>query len=432
MDRYAIQELYAWKNRAGRKPLIMQGARQVGKTWLMRKFAEEAFEKSIYINFENETLLAHTFEKDFDIRRILLEIQLVTGIQPDSNTLLIFDEIQEAKRGVTSLKYFHENAPEIPIIAAGSLLGIASHQGDSFPVGKVEFMSLYPLSFFEFLEAIGKGQFVEVIRRGDWDLLSPFESNLQMMLRQYYIVGGMPEVVKSFVKESNMQEVRRIQRNILDAYERDFSKHAPAAEVPRLRMVWHSISGQLSKENKKFIYGLLKEGARAKNFELAIEWLKDAGLVYQVKRTKKGQLPLSAYEDFSAFKLFLLDIGLLSAMSDVQPSVLLDGNAIFTDYKGALTEQYVYQQLQLSPDNRIYYWSADNSQGEIDFLVQRGKQIFPIEVKAEENLQAKSLKYFIEKNPELHGIRFSMSPHREQSWLTNYPLYAAGRDLPLT
>jgi hypothetical protein len=424
MERYAINELYSWKDKKNRKPLIVQGARQVGKTWLMRKFAENAFPKHIYINFESDTQLAHLFEKDFDIQRILFEIQIAIGIRPDADTLLIFDEIQEVKRGVTSLKYFCENAPQIPIIAAGSLLGIATHQNDSFPVGKVDFVNLYPLSFFEFLDAVGKGRFVDVIRRQQWDMLAPFEADLQLLLRQYFVVGGMPEVVRTFAEEADMQAVRSLQQSILDAYDRDFSKHAPIDEVPRLRMVWQSVGGQLAKENKKFIYGFLKEGARAKNFELAVEWLRDAGLVYKVNRTKKGQLPLSAYEDFSAFKLFMLDVGLLSAMSDVPLTALLNGNSIFTDYKGALTEQYVFQQLKLSTKNRIYYWSADNSQGEIDFLVQNNDRIVPIEVKAEENLQAKSLRYFVEKNKELHGVRFSMSSYREQSWMTNYPLYS--------
>ncbi len=429
MERYAIQELYVWKDKKNRKPLILQGARQVGKTWLMQKFAKEAISKSIYINFESNDRLANLFEKDFDIRRILFEIQLATGIQPDSDTLLLFDEIQEVRRGITSLKYFCENAPEIPIIAAGSLLGIATHQNDSFPVGKVNFMTLYPLSFWEFLDAMGKGQFVDVIRSKDWKMLEVFEDILQNLLRQYFIVGGMPEVVKSFAEDGNMQAVRELQRNILDAYDRDFSKHAPISEVQRLRLVWRSVGGQLAKENKKFIYGFLKEGARAKNFELAIEWLKDAGLVYKVNRTKKGQIPLSAYEDFAAFKLYMLDIGLLSMMCNVPPSILLDGNDIFTDYKGALTEQYVFQQLRISQLNDIYYWSADNSQGEIDFMVQHEADVFPIEVKAAENLQAKSLRLFVERNPQLHGIRFSMARYREQDWLTNYPLYAVGVDL---
>jgi predicted AAA+ superfamily ATPase len=429
MERYAIQELYAWKNQRNRKPLILQGARQVGKTWLMQKFAQEAFGKSVYINFENNQRLANLFEKDFDIQRILFEIQLATGVKVDNETLLLFDEMQEARRGITSLKYFCEDAPEIPVIAAGSLLGIATHHNDSFPVGKVNFMTLYPLSFWEFLEAMGKGQFVEVIRSQNWEMLEPFESDLQMLLRQYFIVGGMPEVVKSFAEDANVQVVRDLQRNILDAYDRDFSKHAPLNEVQRLRMVWRSVGAQLSKENKKFIYGFLKEGARAKNFELAIEWLKDAGLVFKVNRTKKGELPLSAYEDFSAFKLFMLDIGLLCAQCDVPPAVLLNGNDIFSDYKGALTEQYVFQQLRVSSHNNIFYWSADNSQGEIDFLVQQDDKVFPIEVKASENLQAKSLRCFVEKYTQLHGIRFSMAPYRHQSWITNYPLYAVGVDL---
>ncbi|MBR6250228.1 MAG: ATP-binding protein [Bacteroidales bacterium] len=424
MERYVISELYEWKNKKNRKPLILQGARQVGKTWLMKTFAQQAFSKSVYINFENEARLSALFEKDFNIERILFEIQLVTGVRPDSETLLLFDEIQEVKRGVTALKYFYENVPEIPIIAAGSLLGIATRHNDSFPVGKVDFVHVYPLSFFEFLEAIGDGRFIEPIKQNQWSVLSMFHDELCGKLRQYMYVGGMPEVVQSFVNEKNMQTVRDLQRNILEAYDRDFSKHAPNEEVPRLRMVWRSVSGQLSKENKKFIYGFLKEGARAKNFELAIEWLCDAGLIYKVHRTKKALLPLSAYEDFSAFRIFMLDIGLLCAMSDVPSQALINGDAIFSDYKGALTEQYVFQQLRLSDDNTIYYWSAENSQGEIDFLTQNNGRIVPIEVKAAENLQAKSLRLFIERNSALHGLRFSLSQYRKQDWMTNIPLYA--------
>lgn len=429
MKREVIHQLYEWKEKRGRKPLILQGARQVGKTWLMKTFGKEAFEKCVYINFENDSRLSGLFEKDFDIQRILFEIQLATGIMPDKETLLLFDEIQEVKRGVTALKYFYENAPEFPIIAAGSLLGVATRQNDSFPVGKVDFLSIYPLSFGEFLNAIGKGAFVEAIKNKQWELLSSFEADLQGMLRQYFFVGGMPEAVKSFAEDGDMQTVRDIQKNILDAYDKDFSKHVPIAEVPRLRMVWNSICGQLSKENKKFIFGLLKEGARAKSFELAIEWLKDAGLVYKVNRTKKGLLPLSAYEDFSAFKLFLLDVGLLGAMCELPPSALLNKNSIFTDYKGALTEQFVFQQLRLNKCNKIFYWSAENSQGEIDFLVQNNDEIIPIEVKAEENLQAKSLKCFIERNPSLHGVRLSMSSFRKQSWMSNFPLYATETEI---
>ena len=424
MIRYKINELYEWKSRKNRKPLILQGARQVGKTWLMKTFAQEAFAKHVYINFDENMVLRQLFVKDFDMQRILYDIYLASGTTIDNDTLLIFDEIQEAPRGVTALKYFYENMPQQPVMAAGSLLGIASHEHDSFPVGKVDFLSLYPLSFFEFLEAMGKGQFVQAMKQQQWNALETFAPQLEDLLRQYYYVGGMPEVVQTFINDRNLQEVRRLQLGILDSYDRDFSKHAPLQEVPRIRMVWQSINGQLAKENKKFIFGFIKEGARAKNFELAIEWLRDAGLLYKVNRTKKGQLPLSAYEDFSAFKIYMLDVGLLGAMSGLSTETLLKGNTIFTDFKGALSEQYVLQQLRLTRDNNTYYWSADNSRGEIDFLVQRDDKVIPIEVKAENNLQAKSLRLFVKANPDLHGIRFSMSPYREQSWVTNYPLYS--------
>lgn len=424
MKREAIKELYEWKANADRKPLIIRGARQVGKTWLMKKFAAEAYAKYAYINFEDNEIVKQIFQKDFNIERILLALQLATDVVIDTDTLIIFDELQEAPRGLTALKYFQEKAPQYHIIAAGSLLGIALHQNDSFPVGKVEFMDLYPLSFFEFLDAMGKEKLIRLLISKDWELISMMHFSLQEYLRQYYYVGGMPGVVSSFVTDKDFSKVRQLQQDMLDAYDRDFSKHAPISEVPRIRMVWKSIPAQLSKENRKFIYGQLKEGARAKEFELAIEWLKDAGLIYKVNRAKKGQLPLSAYEDFSAFKLFMLDTGLMCAMSNLPPQVLLEGNALFGDYKGALTEQYVLQQLESVKNLSIYYWSADNSRGEIDFLLQQGTNVIPVEVKAEENLQAKSLRTFVDKNPGLHGIRFSMADYRQQGWMTNYPLYA--------
>lgn len=424
MKREAIKELYAWKNKASRKPLIIRGARQVGKTWLMKEFAAEAYSKSVYINFEDNDIVKQIFQKDFDVERILFALQLATDIVIDADTLIIFDELQEAPRGLTVLKYFQEKAPQYHIIAAGSLLGIAMHENHSFPVGKVEFMDLYPLSFYEFLDAVGQEKLTRLLLSKDWELISIAKSKLQDYLRQYYYVGGMPEVVSSFIADKDLARVRQLQKNILDAYDRDFSKHAPVPEVPRIRMIWKSIPPQLSKENRKFIYGQVKEGARAKDFELAIEWLKDAGLIYKVNRTKKGLLPLSAYEDFAAFKLFIVDTGLMCAMSNLPAQVLLTGNDLFTDYKGALTEQYVLQQLQSFKDLSIYYWSSDNSQGEIDFLLQHEADIIPVEVKAKENLQAKSLRAFIEKNPGLHGARLSMSDYREQDWMTNYPLYA--------
>lgn len=424
MKRNAIKELYEWKENNGRKPLVILGARQVGKTWLMKEFGKEAYKKCAYVNFEDNDDLRGLFEHDFDILRIIANLQWTTGVTIDEDTLIILDEIQEAPRGITALKYFQEKAPQYHVIAAGSLLGIAMHKNDSFPVGKVDFMHLYPLSFYEFLNAIGEKKMVDLLQAKDWTMLTMVRAKFEERLRQYYFVGGMPAAVLAFVNDGDLNKVRTIQKSIIEAYERDFSKHAPAIEVPRIRMVWHSIPSQLSKENRKFIYGMIKEGARAKDFELAIEWLKDAGLIYKVNRCKKAQLPLAAYEDFSAFKMFLSDIGLMGAMSNIPVQSLLNGNMLFSDFKGALTEQFVLQQMKTNQTLSIYYWSADNSRGEIDFLVQQEEKVIPIEVKAEENLQAKSLRMFVERNPGLKGCRFSMSPYREQDWLVNYPLYS--------
>ena len=424
MKRNAIKELYEWKENNGRKPLVILGARQVGKTWLMKEFGKEAYKKCAYVNFEDNDDLRGLFEHDFDIQRIIANLQWTTGVTIDEDTLIILDEIQEAPRGITALKYFQEKAPQYHVIAAGSLLGIAMHKNDSFPVGKVDFMHLYPLSFYEFLNAIGEKKMVDLLQAKDWTMLTMVRAKFEERLRQYYFVGGMPAAVLAFVNDGDLNKVRTIQKSIIEAYERDFSKHAPAIEVPRIRMVWHSIPSQLSKENRKFIYGMIKEGARAKDFELAIEWLKDAGLIYKVNRCKKAQLPLAAYEDFSAFKMFLSDIGLMGAMSNIPVQSLLNGNMLFPDFKGALTEQFVLQQMKTNQTLSIYYWSADNSRGEIDFLVQQEEKVIPIEVKAEENLQAKSLRMFVERNPGLKGCRFSMSPYREQDWLVNYPLYS--------
>lgn len=424
MKRNAIKELYEWKENNDRKPLVILGARQVGKTWLMKEFGKEAYKKCAYVNFEDNDDLRGMFEHDFDIQRIIANLQWATDVTIDEDTLIILDEIQEAPRGITALKYFQEKAPQYHVIAAGSLLGIAMHKNDSFPVGKVDFMHLYPLSFYEFLNAIGEKKMVDLLQANDWTMLTMVRAKFEERLRQYYFVGGMPAAVLAFVNDGDLNKVRTIQKSIIEAYERDFSKHAPAIEVPRIRMVWHSIPSQLSKENRKFIYGMIKEGARAKDFELAIEWLKDAGLIYKVNRCKKAQLPLAAYEDFSAFKMFLSDIGLMGAMSNIPVQSLLNGNMLFSDFKGALTEQFVLQQMKTNQSLSIYYWSADNSRGEIDFLVQQEEKVIPIEVKAEENLQAKSLRMFVERNPGLKGCRFSMSPYREQDWLVNYPLYS--------
>ena len=424
MKRDAIKYLYEWKSRANHKPMIVRGARQVGKTWLMRAFAEEAYDRYVYVNFEDNELIRNVFERDFDIERIILALQVATGEVIDKDTLLIFDEIQEAPKGLTALKYFYEKAPEYSILAAGSLLGISMHEAVSFPVGKVEFMDLYPLSFREFLNALGQSQLVMVLEKEDWELMSLFHNKLVEYLKIYYFVGGMPGVVMEYLDTKDFNRVRVVQQEILNAYDNDFSKHAPNKEVPRLRMVWRSVLAQLAKENKKFIYGMLKEGARAKEFEIALEWLQDAGLLYKVNRTKAGKMPLSAYEDFAAFKVFILDVGLLSAMGKLTSQIILDGDVIFEEFKGALTEQYVFQQMKTHKDIDIYYWSADNSSGEIDFIVQKEGVITPIEVKSSENLQSKSLSAFIKRHPELKGLRFSMSEFKEQEWMKNKPLYS--------
>ena len=388
---------------------------------------QEGYGQYVYVNFEEESLLSHVFEVDFDIDRIITAISLRKQQDINKDTLLIFDEIQAAPRGVTALKYFCEKARGYHVIAAGSLLGIAMHQSDSFPVGKVDFVDLSPLDFHEFLLAMGEERIAGLLAKRDWQMVAMVKDRLTALLKTYYYVGGMPEVVDSYRRRKDFAEVRRIQNNILDTYNNDFSKHAPINEVPRIRMVWNSIAGQLAKENRKFIYGMLREGARAKDFEVAIEWLRDAGLIYKVNRTKGGELPLNAFEDFSAFKIFLLDVGLLSAINKLTAETLIQGNEIFNTYKGALTEQYFFQQIRGKADF-VYYWSADNSRGEVDFVVQKAERVIPIEVKAEENLRAKSLAAFVARNPGLHALRFSMSDYREQDWMTNIPLYAVTLD----
>ncbi|KAA6325591.1 hypothetical protein EZS27_025212 [termite gut metagenome] len=425
MRRTALDNLREWKRKVNRKPLIIRGARQVGKTWLMKKFAETEYENFAYINFEDNLQLKSLFKDDFDITRMLLAIQIATGVKPyPDKTLIIFDEIQEAERALTSLKYFCENAPQYHIVAAGSLLGIALHENTSFPVGKVEFLDLYPLSFNEFLQALGEDVLVDLLKQKQWQLITTFKSKYTELLKQYYYVGGMPEVVVNFAANSDFKQVRQIQQQILSSYEQDFSKHASAEFVPRIRMVWNSVPAQLAKENKKFIYGLIKRGARAREFELAFAWLMDCGLVHKVNQVSKPALPLKAYEDFGGFKLFLVDVGLLTAMAGLDVKTLLDGNTIFEEFKGALTEQYVLQQLIIDDSLLIYYWSSENSSAEIDLLIQYENELVPIEVKAAENLQAKSLKVFVEKNKPRIAIRTSMSDFREETWLTNFPLYA--------
>jgi len=425
MERTAIAYLYDWKNKENRKPLIIRGARQVGKTWLMKEFGKKEYAQTAYVNFESSRILKDLFSEDYNITRIINAIQIETGVQINpKDTLIILDEIQEAEGGITSLKYFYENTPEYHVIAAGSLLGVSLHQHTSFPVGKVDFLDLYPLNFPEFLMALNQESLLKLIESKDWSLIRNFKPKLIEYLRQYYYTGGMPEVVLSFIQNNDYSEVRQIQNNILLAYEQDFSKHAPVEIVPRIRMLWNSTLAQLAKENKKFIYSAVKKGARAKDFELSLSWLIDSGLIYKVNRINKAGIPLKAYEDMDAFKLFIVDVGLLAAMGNLDVKTLLDGNTIFEEFKGALTEQYALQQLKTIPDIPIYYWSADKANAEIDFVIQHMSNVVPIEVKAAENLQAKSLKSFKGRYPESIAVRTSMSDYREEDWLLNVPLYA--------
>ena len=428
MERFAMEKLISWKDSKYRKPMIIRGARQVGKTWLMKEFGKREFEKVAYINFDQNTRMKGVFEGDLNIERLILALSAETGVSINAdNTLIIFDEVQEVPRALTSLKYFNENAPEYAIVAAGSLLGVALHKGTSFPVGKVDFLDLYPLNYKEFLLALGEERFVEILDRDDIPMITTFKEKYIERLKEYYFIGGMPEVVYDFVRNKDFNKVREIQNNLLNYYQQDFSKHAPNILVPRLNMVWNSIPMQLAKENKKFIYGQLREGARAKDFELAIQWLEDCGLIHKVERISKPGLPLKAYMDLSAFKIYLSDVGLLSAMGELSVQAIVDGNRIFTEFKGALTEQFVLQQLISQLGLHAYYYSAEKSRGEVDFLVQGNSSIIPIEVKAEENLQAKSLKAFVEKYKPKYAVRTSMSDYREETWLINIPLYHIDR-----
>ena len=425
MYRIAIEKLYKWKNSKHRKPLIIEGARQVGKTWLMKEFGKQAYADTVYINFDSNSRMADLFSADLDTDRLIMGLELYAGrkINPD-NTLLIFDEVQEVPRALASLKYFYENAPQYHIVCAGSLLGIALHQGTSFPVGKADFLKLYPLSFSEFLMATGNERFAELLKKQDYEMITSFKQTYIDALKHYYFVGGMPEAVQSFAESKDFNEVRAIQKRILAAYEQDFSKHAPNEIVPKIRMLWNSIPSQLARENKKFIYGLVREGGRAREYETAIMWLSDCGLVHKVSRVNAAGIPLKAYEDLKAFKLFIVDVGLLGCMTGLRQRTLLDGDDLFVEFKGALTEQYVCQQLKTIEDLGVYYYTNDRGSCEIDFVVDTGEQIVPIEVKAETNLRAKSLKTYRERfEPEL-SVRTSMADYKKEDWLLNLPLYA--------
>ena len=423
MKRFAIRELEKWKESPRRKPLIVEGARQVGKTWLVKEFAHTHYRNLVYVNFEEQIYLRDLFKTDFDVERILTAIKAATHetITP-GETLIFLDEIQEAENGLTSLKYFCENAPELHVVAAGSLLGIELHRNSSFPVGKVRFMTLRPMSFLEFLIAVGEDGLENMLAAKDWTNIAMFSSRLKEYLKMYYYVGGMPEAVLAFSLRRDFDEVREIQQEILHSYDFDFSKHAPLEIVPRIRQLWTSLPAQLSKENRKFIYGLVKSGARAREYEAALQWLIDGGLIYKVCNVSAPRIPLKSYEDESAFKLFMLDVGLLGAMSTLDSETIVEGNRIFTEFKGALTEQYALQELMLHHDP--FYFAKQNSQLEIDFLIQENGNVIPIEVKAEENLRARSLRQFVADYSPQDAYRLSMSDYRKETWLTNLPLYA--------
>jgi len=424
MKRKLLESLKLWKSQSNRKPLVLWGARQVGKTWLMKEFGRECFASVLYISFYNNTKTAAIFESDYDINRIItmLEIQYHTKINP-SDTLLIFDEVQAAPKVVESLKYFCEDAPEYYVICAGSLLGVSIHEGVSFPVGKINELYLYPMDFSEYLSAMGENQLAELIPNPENPLVAQLRDEYIHHLKNYYFVGGMPECVKAFSERKDYDEVREIQNSILSQYEGDFGKHVDPKELPRIRMVWNALPVQLAKENKKFFFGQIKEGARMKDFEIALQWLSDAGLIHKVYKVSSPSVPLKAYIDFSAFKIFMLDTGLLAAFSELDKESIINGNEIFVEFKGALTEQFVLQQIISSTSYKPYYYSGEKSTYETDFLIQKGKSVIPVEVKAEENLKSKSLKVYCEKfNPEI-AVRLSMADYKKQDWVVNVPLW---------
>lgn len=425
MERKIIDKLRIWKNSPSRKPLILLGARQVGKTWIMKHFGDLEFENVAYINCDEEPLAKELFDSDYNIPRILLTLQAMTSTKIEAGkTLIILDELQEVKRGLHSLKYFQENAPSYHVIAAGSLLGVTIGRGESFPVGKVNILHMYPMDFEEFLMAAGETSLCDLLYQSDWELLNILRAKYIDILRQYYYVGGMPEVVDKYMKNHDLQEVRIKQHEILDAYRRDISKHTTATESMRIGQVLQSLPSQLAKENKKFIYNVLKKGARATEYELAIQWLIDAGIVHKVCRVKELQIPVKFYEDLGAFKLFLLDCGLLGCMAEAPASQMLVGNNVFREFKGAFTEQFVLQQLK-AMDISTYYWSSETTPAEIDFVIQTEDRVIPIEVKAEENVRARSMSEYIKKHPQynLKGLRISMLGYQDQGWMENIPLF---------
>lgn len=424
MYRSVYNNLKQWKLSKDRKPLVLSGARQIGKTYILKEFGKSEFKKLAFFSLDRELSVRSIFENTTDTHSIMLSLSAISGVDiTPKDTLIVLDEIQDCPKALEALKYFSEDASEYFVAVAGSLLGISLHNNISFPVGKIDMIRMFPMDFCEFLEANGKTKFVEVIMQENYEVLNLLSTELQELLRMYYYVGGMPAVVKQFVETRELTKVRALQNQILFDYSRDFSKHAPQSLVPRINLVWNSIPSQLSKENKKFVYGALKHGARASEFELAIQWLIDAGLIYKVNRVSVVKMPLKFYEDMGAFKLFLIDVGLMGALADTSAESMLVNNNIFSEYKGMFTELFVASQMISNKMNPFYY-SSDDAHKELDFVIQGTMNVFPIEVKAEENVHAKSLKAFLQKNPNLKAVRISMKNMIEQENLVNVPLYA--------
>lgn len=423
MQRFATQKLLEWKVSTNRKPLIIEGARQVGKTWLMHEFGKNHYNNSIYINFDRNSKIHSRFDIDLDPKRIIRDLSIHFETDITSETLIIFDEIQECKNALRSLKYFCEETPEYHIVAAGSLLGVALHEGDSFPVGKVDFLKMYPLSFYEFLSAIGKNKLLELLQSKDIESITSFKEELTELLRTYYFVGGMPASINSYISNGNFVDVREVQNTILNAYKLDFSKHIPLSSYNRVDQIWDSIPRQLSKENKKFVYNVVDPKAKSKEYSIALNWLIKTGLTYSITKISRPSIPIRAYEEDNFFKLYTLDVGLLGAMSDLSAKAVIDGDRVFTEFKGALTEQYVLQQMKSMGIKSIHYWTS-SATAEIDFVINLDDFVVPIEVKASTNKQAKSLKIYKEKYSPKKSFRISLNDYKASGDLHNIPLYA--------
>ena len=425
MQRFAMNQLLRWKDKDNRKPLVIMGARQVGKTWLMKEFGRTCYKKVAYISFYNNSRMNQVFQMDFDVERILMNLNIEAGVKiTPEDTLIVLDEIQNSPKALESLKYFCGEAPQYHIVAAGSLLGVAIHEGVSYPVGKVDLLDLYPLNFREFLCAMGENALSDALATKDYTIIDNFSEKYLFWMKNYYYVGGMPGVVEEFRVHKDYNEVRQIQSDIVRQYEGDFGKHIDVKTLPRIRMVWDSIPIQLAKENKKFFFGQIKKGARSSDYEIAIQWLIDCGLIYKVNRVKEPHMPLKAYKSMNAYKLFMLDVGLLGALSELTADSILEGNDIFVEFKGALTEQYVLQQLISDTEYTPYYFGTEKSTFEQDFLIQKGKNVIPIEVKAEGNTRSQSLKVYCDKYHPEKAVRFSTLGYMDQGWMVNIPLYA--------